>query len=183
MSIFDAPILPSESSEEKITYSIWLGKYGEKLKEIKWSDSWNVISRYWDIVKNKLKKSNPIKDGYVLAQLRIWRTPGYVFECKSNRKGYLLQISKHYTITPEMMPIGNHIMELFVTKSKIAHHYAKKFEHMGNKVEIFKCQSAKFNSWIKVATYTPFLKSQGGLIVKPITALIFIPGRTYSTNY
>lgn len=173
MSIFDAPNLPQEP-EEKITYSIWSGKYGERLKEIKWSDSWNVITKYWEIAKQKLKKSNPIKDGYIVAELRFWRTNSYVFERRSNRKGYLLRISRHYTLTPEITPIADQIMELLFTKYKIAHYYAKKFERMGNKVEVFKCNSAKLNSWVKVETLTPFIKPSGTLVVYKPMALILV---------
>lgn len=182
MSIFDAPNL--SDSEEKITYSIWVGDYGKRLKEIKWSDSWSVIQHYWDTVKNKLKKSSPIKDGYVIAELRFWRTNSFCYERRSNRKGYLLRIFRHYTNSPNLMAIDNQIMEVFVTKHKIAIHYAEKFKRMGNKVEVFKCNSAKTNSWVKVLTLEPFIKQQSGsLIIREQTALVLIPSRNYTPNF
>lgn len=186
MSIFDAPILPSvpeTDHEERITYSIWIRKPGERAKEVKWSDSWNVIQRYWAIVKTNLKKSNPIKSGYIIAELRFWRTNSYVYERRTNRKGYLIKL----------LYGPGHGMELFVTKEKIAMYYARKFRRAGNAVEIYKCYSAKLNSWITIKSLTPAekkLKEQyEAALAKPFRMIVYKPfplillNPQYKVNY
>lgn len=184
MSIFDAPILPQQPDdkfsssndadipEERLVYSIWLGQFGKKMFEMKVSDSWNVISRYWEIQKKKLRKSNPIKEGYIVGELRFWRTDGFVYERKTNRKGYLLKL----------LYGPGHGLDLFVNKYKQAIHYALKFKRMHNVVEIYKCHSANLNTWIKIETLTPNYKP-GPLIVLPNYELSLIPGVNYESNY
>lgn len=184
MSIFDAPDLPEPNvPEERLVYSIWVGNYNQsrgKMFEVKVSDSWNVIQRYWEIQKWKLRKSNPFKDGYIVAELRFWRTNGFVWEQKTNRKGYLIKVI--HAPGENVSFIQAREMEFFVNKYKQALHYAIKFKKMGNKVEIHKCNSAKLNSWILVDTFTPVFKPKGSLIVVQ-NDLALIPGRNYDPAF